>query len=267
MPDSVQKAPTEAARPPGGTQAVLRAIRLLKTVAQSPDPLSLNDLSKSLRLSKSTAHRILSALISEGMVQQDPVTRLFAAGQESLSLSANAIRHHDLRSLALPVLEKLTLLSGETATMEIPIGTEMLILAEVLSSRLVGAHVEIGTRWPMHATSSGKITLSMMNPEHLSICLEHPRKTFTNKTVVSKKRLLKDLERIRTDGFAVVEGELQTTFSAVSAAIRDEIGQAMATLSIGGPSDRLPRKTLNRLGIILVDEVLKLENPAQICSA
>jgi len=250
------------ANPPGGTQAVVRAIHLLKTVVQSSDPVSLDDLSKALDLSKSTAHRILSALISEGMIKQDPTTRLFTAGQESLALSAHAIRQHDLRSLARPVLEKLALKYGETATLEIPIRTEMLILEEVLSSRLVGARAEIGTRWPMYATSSGKVTLSIMRPEDLAAYMEQPRKAFTKKTLVSEKRLLEELNQIRNDKFAVVEGELQATFSAVSAAVRNENGQAIATLSIGGPGDQLDRKTLNRLGSTLAEEALKLESQA-----
>ena len=249
-----------------GTQAVVRAIHLLKTVVQSPEPLSLDDLSKTLKLSKSTAHRILSALVSEGMIEQNSKTRLFLAGQESLVLSANAIRHHDLRSLVLPVLEKLSLEYGETATLEISIGTEMFILAEILTSRLIGAHAEIGTRWPMYATSSGKVTLSTMTEENLSAFLLHPRTAFTKKTIVSKKGLLKNLAEIRRDKFAIVEGELQAAFSAVSAAIQNEKGQAIATLSVGGPSERLNRTTLGKLGRVLVAEVSKLQSSASLIS-
>ncbi|MCH8247136.1 MAG: IclR family transcriptional regulator [Bacteroidetes bacterium] len=251
-------------RPPSGTQAVVRAIHLLKTVSQSSHPLSLDDLSNELGLSKPTAHRILSALISEGMVRQDPATRCFAPGPESLALSANAIRQHDLRSLARPVLEKLVLQYGETATLEIRVGSEMLILDEVVSSQLVGAQAEIGTRWPIYATSSGKIALSTLSPTEISAYLKLARQALTDRTLVSKKKLLDELDRAQKDGYAIVEGELQMGFSAVSAAIGDENGRALATLSIGGPGDRLNRSTLRRLGSVLCEEAQELERPGRV---
>ena len=251
-------------RAPDGTQAVVRAIHLLKAITQSPHPPSLDDLSSELGLSKSTAHRILSALISEGMVRQDPATRCFIPGHESLALSANAIRQHDLRSLARPVLEKLVQQYGETATLEIRVGSEVLILDEVVSSQLVGAQAEIGTRWPMYATSSGKIILSTLSPTEISAYLKLPRQALTDRTIVSKKKLLEELGKAQKDGYATVEGELQMGFNAVSAAIGDENGQALATLSIGGPGNRLNRSMLLRLGPVLYEEVRKLERPGRM---
>ena len=251
-------------RPPSGTQAVVRAIHLLKAITQSSHPVSLDLLSNELGLSKPTAHRILSALISEGMVRQDPATRCFAPGPESLALSANAIRQHDLRSLARPVLEKLVLQYGETTTLEIRVGSEMLILDEVVSSQLVGAQAEIGTRWPIYATSSGKIALSTLSPTEISAYLKLARQALTDRTLVSKKKLLDELDRAQKDGYAIVEGELQMGFSAVSAAIGDENGRALATLSIGGPGDRLNRSTLRRLGSVLCEEAQELERPGRV---
>lgn len=249
---------------PDGTQAVVRAVRLLKAIAKSRHPLSLDELAKDLGLAKPTAHRILSALIREEMVEQHPATRFFIPGRESLALSANAIQHHDLRSLARPVLEKLVLLSGETATLEIPVRTEMLILDEVMSSSLVGAHAEIGTRWPMYATSSGKITLSTFSEKDISAYMKHPRIALTKATLVSEEKLMEELEKARQNRYAIAEGELQSTFSAVSAAIKDVNGKVVATISIGGPGDRLNRSSLRRFGSMLWVEAQKLERPASM---
>lgn len=251
-------------RAPDGTQAVVRAIHLLKAISRSPKPLSLDKLSSELELSKPTAHRILSALISEGMVRQDPTTRCFTPGDESLALSANAIRRHDLRSLARPVLEKLVQQYGETATLEIRIGFYMLILDEVVSSQLVGAQAEIGTRWPMYATSSGKITLSTLGPTEISAYLKLPRQALTDRTVLSEKKMLDELDRATKDGYATVEEELQKGFSAVSAAITDGNGRTLATLSIGGPSNRMSRTQLRKLGTILTAEAQILKQTAMM---
>jgi DNA-binding IclR family transcriptional regulator len=244
---------------PEGTQSIVRSIRLLKAVTRSRAPRSLDDLSEELGLSKPTAHRILSALVSEGMVYQDPGTRCFTPGRESLAMSANSIRHYDLRSVARPVLEKIALLSGETATLEIPIQTDVLILDEVSSSNLVGARAEIGTRWPMYATSSGKVILSTLGPVALNTFLSRDRVALTPRTIISENELRATIEQAKRDGYASAEGELQPSFNAVSAVITDHLGVAVAALSIGGPGGRLSRTRMDQLGVLVRTEAAFLE--------
>ena len=240
--------PTEDSGAPKGTQAVIRAVRLLKAVSRAEREMSLNELCAEVGLSKPTAHRILSALISEGLVVQNPVNRNFQIGPEAINIGAHALQRGDLRSLARPFLESLATMCGETVTLEIPIHDEMLILDEVSGRHLIGARAEVGTRWPMHATSTGKAVLASLSPDELELRLQSRRDRLTPSTIIDADELLVSIQTVRRSGYATVVGELQPDYCAAGAAIRDPDGNVVAALSIGGPRERLTQKRLIELG-------------------
>ena len=236
---------------PKGTQAVIRAIRLLKTVSRAREEVTLVDLCSELGLSKPTVHRILSALMSEGLVVQNPASRWYRIGPAAVALGAHSAYRTDLRKVARLFLESLAAKAGETTTLEVPIGNEMLILDEVEGRHIIGARTEVGTRWPMHATSTGKSVLAGLPPDELESRLKEPKERLTTKTITGANDLRTALKGIRKKGYATAVGELQPDFSAVGAAVRDSTGAVVASLSIGGPSERLPRKRLRELGILV----------------
>ncbi|TDI74956.1 MAG: IclR family transcriptional regulator [Bacteroidetes bacterium] len=243
---------------PSGTQAVVRALKLLKTINRSADPISLDELASVHGLSKSTAYRMLSALTTERMAKQDPETRLFSPGPESFAAGVQSVAQFDIRSVARPILTKMSALAGETATLEIRIENEMLILDEVHGNSLVGARPEIGTRWPMYATSSGKAVLASLPDSELHTYLALPRERLTEKTVVDDQKLRRQLKKGLIDRFWLSIEELQPAFSAVSTVISDHNGVILGTVSIGGLANRLSRNRLSELGVLLVAEVHRL---------
>ncbi len=247
--------------PPPGTQSVIRAVRILKAVASAGKGIGLVELCSQLELSKPTVHRMLSALISEGLVIQDPVSRSFEIGPEAGALAAQSFHRPDLRSLARPILESLADKVGETATLEVPIGDEMLILDEVDGGHIIGARTEVGARWPMHATSTGKAVLANLGPDELDSRLTGSREQLTSSTITAADELRTSIKAAGKKGYAVAVCELQPDFSAVGAAVLDSTGRVIASLSVGGPSERLPRKRLSELGELVreaADELSRL---------
>ena len=236
---------------PKGTQAVVRAVHLLKAVSRASKAMTLNELCDEVGLSKPTAHRILSALTSEGLLEQDPFTRNFRIGPEAIEIGVHAMQRGDLRSEARPFLESLAAATGETATLEIPIQNEMLILDEVSGGHLIGARAEIGTRWPMHATSTGKAVLASLRPAELESKLGARREQFTAATIVDEDEFRRALVAVRRKGFAVVAGELQLDYCAIAAVILGHDQLAIGALSIGGPRVRLPSIRRTKLGALV----------------
>ena len=137
-----------------GTQAVSRAMALLKAFSDEAPEQRLADLARASGLHRATAHRMLAALEREGMVARDTTSELYRLGPEAIALGARAARASDIRTVARRDLEALAAGSGETATIEIPAGTDMLILDEVLGHALIGASASIGTAQRV-ATSPG----------------------------------------------------------------------------------------------------------------
>jgi DNA-binding IclR family transcriptional regulator len=240
-----------ARKAPPGAQAVLRAIALLKSFTNDRPERELSELAKESGLSRSTTHRLLSALESEGLVAREGSTGRYRLGPAAVILGARALRTVGLRDTVHPELESLAELTGETATLEVLSEGKMLILDEVLGAHLIGASPSLGTAWALHATSTGKALLAELPSAVTLDLLRAPLQRFTPRTITSVAELERELERVRRDGFATVEEELEEGYAAAGAVIRLPMREPYATLSVGGPSARLHPEKLRALGSLI----------------
>lgn len=233
----------EEKNPYSGTQAVLRAIALLKTFSDTQPEWSLNQLARAARLNKTTAYRLLSALESERLVTRNPATGAYRLGPEAIALGGRALRSNDLRFASQGELEDLAQRVGEAASLEILVGSQVMILAEVPSSYLVATWQSVGTRFPAHATSTGKLLLAYLGEPERARILQPPLARLTDKTITDLDELEQQLAQVRAQGFATAEGEMEPGYVAVSAPVHNHEGQVVAAVSIGGPDIRLyPRR-------------------------
>jgi DNA-binding IclR family transcriptional regulator len=237
--------------PPAGAQAVLRAISLLKAFPAERPERDVAELANEAGLSRSTTHRLLAALESEGLVTRNPGSGRFRLGPATVVLGARALRAVSLRETVHAELEALAEDTEETATLEVLSEGKMLILDEVLGAHLVGASPSLGTAWALHATSTGKALLAELPKAKTRELLAPPLTRFTDRTIVSLEDLEAELSRVRQDGFATVSGELEEGYAAAGAVIRVPMSEPYATLSVGGPSARLQSGTLRELGALL----------------
>jgi DNA-binding IclR family transcriptional regulator len=225
----------------------LRAIRLLKAFSEARPELSLPELAAAAGLKKSTAFRLLTALESEGLVSRGAQSETYRLGPEALALAGRALRSSDLRRAAHPELEALVARTGETASLEILIERETLVLDEVSGEHRVGVAGPPGTRWPAHATSTGKALLACLSPERLEALLSQPLAACTPYTITAPSLLKAALEETRRQGYASAVEELEAGYVAVAAVVRDLTGAAVAAVSVGGPLGRLAPERLPEL--------------------
>ena len=237
------------ASPPQGAQAALRAIRLLKLFTPERREMSLGDVSQIAGLNKTTTHRLLRALQSEAMIDQNSATGLYRLGTGLMALGVQALSSSDLRLRVRPMLKRLAKDSGETVTLEVPIDDSMLILDEVTGDHVIGAGGNVGTRWPLHATSTGKVVIAFDDSGILR--LGEDLQSLTKNTIVDHGVLERQLGSIRRRGFAESVDELEDGFSGVAAVIRGGLGEVLGALSICGPTQRLTSARRARLGASL----------------
>jgi IclR family acetate operon transcriptional repressor len=235
--------------PPQGAQAALRAIRLLKLFTAEAPELQLAQISALSALNKTTAHRLLQALRSEELLDRNPGTGAYRLGPGMMALGVQALSSNDLRLRARPLLKRLAEETGETATLEVPIDDTMLILDEVTSKHFLGASGNVGTRWPIHATSTGKVLIAFeqRGPERLGPVL----RSLTPRTITEFEKLEKELGDIRRRGFAEVVDELEEGLSGVAAVVRGGMGEVLGALSICGPTQRMSEARRAQLGTTL----------------
>jgi IclR family transcriptional regulator, acetate operon repressor len=236
-------------RPPQGAQAALRAVRLLKLFTVEQSEMSLAELSRASGLNKTTTHRLLRALQSEALISRNPATSAYSLGAGLMALGVQALASSDLRRRVRPALRALARETGETATLEVPFEDSMLILDEVAGKHVLGSAGNIGTRWPIHATSTGKAWLAFDDAGIDKLALE--LKPLTSNTVIQRDAMQPQLAEIRRRGYAITVDELEEGFTAVATIIRGVLGDVQGALSIGGPTARLTVARRAELGISL----------------
>jgi IclR family transcriptional regulator, acetate operon repressor len=216
-----------------GTQTLRRGIAVLKAFDEADPAHTLSGVAARVGLNKSTAHRLLGALEAEGLVVHDG--ELYRLGPEAVVLGARAARSRDLLSVAKAELAALARESGETVTLETLVGDDVLILDEVHGRHLIGTMPAVGTRWPAHATATGKVLLACTGARRAGARLSK----HTRATITTTRRLQDELTRVAQQGFATNLEELETGFVAVAAPIRDQDDTVVGAVSVGGPATRL----------------------------
>jgi DNA-binding IclR family transcriptional regulator len=97
----------------------------------------------------------------------------------------------------------------------------------------------LASRWPAHATSTGKAILAYLTQPEREELLPAKLQAFTPRTITSRDKLEKELSRVRARGYSLAVEELELGFTAVGAPIRSAAGTVVAAISVGGPKSRL----------------------------
>jgi len=243
--------------PPQGAQAALRALRLLKLFTPEQPDLQLAEISQRAGLNKTTAHRLLQALTSEALLDRNPGSGAYRLGPALMALGVQALACNGLRLKARPLLKRLAEETGETATLEVRVDDMMLILDEVTGGRFLGAGGNVGTRWPMHATSTGKVLIAFDEVRAQGLAPHFA--SLTHRTITAREQLETQLGEIRRRGFAETVDELEDGFSGVAVVVRGGAGDLLGALSICGPTQRFPADRRARFGSVLCSAAERLQ--------
>lgn len=237
-----------------GTQAVDRALGVLVALGEARPAPGLSELSLELGLHKTTLFRMLGALERTGFVERDAAQHGYRLGPTLLRLGAQAKRATSLHDVARPILTELAATTGETASLEVLVGDEVLILDEIQGQYLIGSRSEVGTRWPAHATSTGKVLLAAARLDGGSVT----RRTvlarlarITPHTITSRTAFDRELSKVLKAGYAVAREELEPGVVAIGAAVHNADGRAVAAISVTGPVTRLEAARVTAVAAIV----------------
>lgn len=242
----------QVATPYPGAQAVSRAIAVLKAFTDARPKLTLREITRATRLNKATAYRLLAALEHEGLIVREAGGEAYRLGPEMITLGGRALRSHDLRALCRPELETLAHATHETATLETLVGRDILIVDEVLSPNLVGSTPSVGTRWPAHATSTGKAILAFRPAAEQTAFVRRALPRFTPATLTTAAGFRRALAVTREQGYGTVREELEIGYAAVAAPIFNYDGEATGALCVGGLAARLTAERLAELAPLVI---------------
>jgi IclR family transcriptional regulator, acetate operon repressor len=233
----------------GGTIAALdRGIKLLITLAKEGE-LSLTDLALSVGMPPSTAHRVLGTLEKHGFVELDVTTQQWAIGVEAFRVGNSYLERTNLAESARGVMRLLTEETGETANLAIADQGDVVFISQIESHNPIRAFFRPGTRGYMHASGIGKALLANLPRAEVEKILQKKGcPEFTGKTITAPTALFTDLDEIKQRGWSLDDEERYIGMRCIAAPIFNSFGEAIAGVSVSGPTVRLPDTTVDEIG-------------------
>jgi IclR family transcriptional regulator, acetate operon repressor len=236
-----------------GTLAIDRAALLLTLVLEAERPRALVELAADADLPKSTASRLLAALERQGLVEQRGRRGRFVPGPVLLRFAHRGLADRHLAELAEPHLAALGEVSDETINLAVAGALGVEHIAQVESRHFLGTGQWVGRRVPYHCTAVGKVLVAF-GAADLPDALE----PLTPATIVDRVALETLFDTVRADGCAVAIDELETGLASLAAPVLGNDGDAVAALSISGPSVRLDTDRVAELRPTLIHEARAL---------
>lgn len=234
-------------------QALDRALDVLDALAGA-DGMTLTQLATHLDQSPATIYRVLSTLEGREIAEMDPQSQTWHIGSMAFRLGSAFLRRSSIIERSRPVMRELMQDSGETSNLGIERNGEVMFVSQVESTAAIRAFFPPGTLSPMHASGIGKALLSRFPEPRLDQYLRNTDLTgFTSNTIVTPETLIQDLDRIRSRGWAFDDEEKAEGMRCIAAPIINIYGEAVAGISISGPTHRLPESAIERIGTLVAD--------------
>lgn len=239
---------TTAEKPPATVQALDRALRLLINLAGA-DQATLTELTMQTGMAPSTAHRLLMTMQAHGIVAFDQAGQNWMIGVEAFRIGRSFLRRTRVVEAGREVMRELMEATGETANMAIADDGEVVFISQIESQEAIRAFFTAGARGPMHASGIGKTLLAELPREDVERILQKKGlPSFTPNTITTPDALFADLERSRKRGWSIDDEERNVGMRCLAAPIYNEFGEAVAGISISGPTVRMSNEKLGELG-------------------
>jgi IclR family acetate operon transcriptional repressor len=239
---------------------VHKAMQLLDALVASKDPMTLSDLAACTALPKTTAFRYLYTLRASGFVGYDEAAERYLIGPRVTVSAPLTTQVERIREAAHPALRRLQRQFNETVNLAVRDGSDIVYIDMVGSTRLQHTEAMIGKRDPLYSTALGKAILLTLGSSELDRVVPRQMPSRTPHTITNRDLFLDNIAQSALRHYALDLEENEMGARCVAAAIcSPHSGDAIAAISISGPSQLMPMETLDRMGRVLARTVSTLE--------
>jgi len=219
--------------------SLARGLLVIRAFSQRPPRLSISHLSKRTGLSRASVRRCLHTLSKLGLAGSDD-GRNFYLRPRILTLGYSYLSSMPLATAAQPILDQLSQILNESCSIALLDGTDIVIVAYANATRIMAIGLGVGTRLPAFCTSKGRVLLANLSPEELGSVLPAVEFThYTDRTVASVEKLRQILIAVKTEGYAVIDQELETGLRSMAVPVRNPSGHVVAAISVGAHGQRV----------------------------
>ena len=223
-------------------QSLARGLAVIRAFDASHVDLTLSDVARRTGLTRAAARRFLLTLAELGYVRTDG--RRFALTPRVLELGYAYLSGLSLSEVAQPHLERLAARVHESTSVSVLDGADIVYVARVPVSRIMTVGINLGTRFPAHATSMGRVLLAGRAPGEPDRLPDAGLTRLTSGTIVDMDELRAELARVRERGYALVDQELEEGLRSIAVPLRDRHGGVVAAVNVSTHASRTPVPTL-----------------------
>lgn len=235
MPTNNPEASDESEAP--AIQSLARGLSVIRAFDAEHSHMPLSEVARRTGLTRATARRILYTLASLGYVATDG--KEFSLKPRILELGYAYLSSLGLPEICMPYLETLTAEVDESCSVAVLDGTDIFYVARVAKRRIMTVAINVGTRFPAHLTSMGRVLIAGLDkPGRTGLLDEVDWTPRTHHTITERRQLEAELTTITDQGWAMVDQELEEGLRSIAAPLRDPDGRTIAAVNISASTRR-----------------------------
>ncbi len=227
--------------------SVIKAIEVIEYIAYSEKEVGVTEISNGLNYGVSATYHLLNTLKKCNIISQNNRTKKFKLGLKLWQIGILSYNQNHLSLTLKPYLKKLKDLTGETANLTIMDNNKIVYIAQEESDKLVKMFTTIGATAPLHCTAAGKALLAYKSEKTQKIILDKIELTrYTDNTIINKKDFIAEIAQVKKQGYSFDNEERELGVSCIGAPVFDINNDAIACITISGPTSRFNVKNKKR---------------------
>jgi IclR family pca regulon transcriptional regulator len=238
--------------------ALARGLSVMKAFDDQHARLTLSDVARIVGLPRASARRALLTLQSLGYV--DSNGRMFSLSPQVLTLARAYLASSPVPRVAQGFLENVSEGLGESCSLSILHGEEVIYIARSTRKRIGSLHRDVGAHLPAHCTSMGRVLLAALSDTDLDAFIAAAKlQSFTPYTVMDKSELRALIQKVRRNGYSLVDQELEIELRSIAVPIHNAGGRVIAAMNVSAQASRTTKKQMvDRFLPALRDAAMKM---------
>lgn len=240
------------------SSTVVKALKVLETVAEFRQPVSILEVAAATGYDKSTAYRMLTTLAEAGYVSRDEQAKRYRLSYKVVTLGRNLFAEDQVSQLVQEGLAEISRITGETVHYSVLENDRTVIISKASGVQLVSVDFHIGDSERLYCTSIGKMMLAHQSEEFIERAISEGLPKIAKNTITDPMVLRTEIEQIRKQGYAFDDCEFTDEMRCVAVPIYTQGNVVNRGFSISGPISRFTRDKLEMLMVPMVDVSLRL---------
>ncbi|MCB8883572.1 helix-turn-helix domain-containing protein [Acidisoma cellulosilytica] len=222
---------------------LIKGLRVIETFDRDHPRLAISDVARETDMDRATCRRLLLTLVSLGYAEHDG--KFFKLTPRILRLGYSYLHTASLPSIVQPLLEQMSRETEESCSVSVLDGQSIVYIARASRQRVMSINLNVGSRLPAYCSSMGRALLAFMPPDQARKLLEKAsRPALTAKTITEILPLMAELAKIKRQGYAIIDEELELGLRSIALPLYDNRGNVVAALNIGAQAARVSVKKM-----------------------